>query len=58
MSTEPKVNQLWEEKQLGKAKALLEKALRDPVFSTELESMDVAFAEIARDEFGLSTLGD
>ena len=54
--TMTKVNQLWEERQLGKAKELLEKALASPVFSTELDDIEAMFADIARDEFGLSTL--
>jgi hypothetical protein len=54
--TMTKVNKLWEQKQLGKAKELLEKALKNPVFSTDLEGVEETMAEIARDEFGLSTL--
>jgi hypothetical protein len=54
--TMTKVNQLWEERQLGRAKALLEKALKSPVYATELEAVDEAFAEIARDQFGLAQL--
>lgn len=56
--TMTKVNKLWEDRELGKAKALLEKALSSPVFSTELGSIDESLAAIARDEFGLSTLAD
>jgi hypothetical protein len=54
--TMTKVNTLWEQKQLGEAKELLENALKDPVFSTDLESFDKTMAAITRDEFGLSTL--
>jgi hypothetical protein len=52
--TMTRVNQLWDERQLPKAKTLLEKALKNPVFSTELETKDGVFAEVLRDEFGLS----
>ena len=56
--TMTRVNQLWDERQLPKAKTLLEKALKNPVFSTELDSRDEAFAEVLRDEFGLSKFGN
>ena len=52
------VNQLWESKQLGKAKALMERALANPVFSTKLEDMEGALEELLRDEFGLSNSED
>jgi len=51
--TMTKVNQLWEEKELGQAKMLLENALKNPVFSTELEPTDEVWAEFSRDAFGL-----
>ena len=58
--TMTKVNQLWEERQLAKAKALLEKSLKSPVFLTELESelLETRLDLFQRDEFGLSTVRD
>ncbi len=56
--TMSKVNQLWENRELGKAKALLEAALANPVFSTELGDMDEIFADMFRDEQGISSLGE
>ena len=56
--TMTRVNQLWESRQLPKAKALLEKALLNPVFSTDLDSHEAILEEIIRDEFGIATMGN
>ena len=47
------VNQLWEEKKLPQAKALLEEALRNPVFVKDLNSIEEIASDFFRDEFGL-----
>ncbi|WP_158013982.1 hypothetical protein [Sphingomonas sanxanigenens] len=51
--TMTRVNQLWQETRLGEAKALMEKALSDPVFGRELNDVETAAVELMRDQFGL-----
>ncbi|MEO5706490.1 MAG: hypothetical protein ABIT10_09295 [Alteraurantiacibacter sp.] len=49
-----RVNEIWNGRELGRAKELLEKALNNPVFVHELEGVDEASATLFRDEFGLT----
>jgi hypothetical protein len=51
--TMSKVNELWEARRLREAKELLEKALKNPVFATDLEDTEVWLVDLMRDEFGL-----
>ncbi len=49
-----RVNDLWQSKQLGQAKGLLEEALRNPVFVEKLDAVQEAANDLFRDEFGIS----
>jgi len=53
--TVTKVNELWEGRRLKEAKELLKKALKNPVFATDLDDLDVFVVDVFRDEFGLAT---
>jgi hypothetical protein len=49
-----RVNELWERRELGPAKELLEQALKNPVFVHDLDGAGQVAADLFRDEFGLS----
>ncbi|WP_425230751.1 hypothetical protein [Sphingomonas sp.] len=54
--TVTRVNWLWDQRKLPQAKELLEKALRNPVFVSNLDEGDEMLCEITRDQFGVSQL--
>jgi hypothetical protein len=51
--TMTRVDELWQAKQLGRAKALLEAALHNPVFVEKLDDVEEELEALLRDEFGL-----
>lgn len=51
-----KVDRLWNQRKLPQAKELLEKALKNPVFASNLEIEEEILSGLVRDEFGLATL--
>ena len=54
--TMTKVNQLWDQRRLPAAKELMEKALKNPVFGTELDEADELLGELVRDEMGIAKI--
>ena len=51
-----KVDRLWSERKLRPAKELMEKALKNPVFASNLEVEEELLSDLIRDEFGLATI--
>ncbi|QJU56358.1 hypothetical protein HL653_06725 [Sphingomonas sp. AP4-R1] len=52
--TMTKVNSLWEKRKLSAAKELLERALKNPVFTEDISEIDTEFSDICRDEYGIN----
>lgn len=53
--TMTRVNELWEARQVRRAKALMEAALSNPVFVEQINDDGVWLEELFRDDLGIST---